>query len=183
MQLGPQQSRPRPKTGQRSASTGSVKPKSKLPHQQQYQQSKVKTSHVNSKSADGCSLNISLSMDSGSSPRNPTNSMIQQKSQQRLVLEQVSLQYFLNDINSSNGNTKYVGVVDYGEDVGSSENCLGDIEESGPSPSRTPVLGLSVNTGGNANRFALLSFLGGVCGDNDEATNDNSTTSKMSTAE
>lgn len=90
------------------------------------------SSHNNSIKYDKQSTNSRQSSTATTNNHKPSN-MIQPKSQQRLILEQVAAQYFLNNHAMSggesvssgrsanyggrNGGEKYVGVLDYGDDA------------------------------------------------------------------
>ena len=75
--------------------------------------------------------------------------MVQPKSRQRLILEQIAAQYFLSSEKqhqskrtNSSSSGRYVGVTDYGD--GSNMDGLGNIDEcTSRSSSGTPTLGLS----------------------------------------
>ena len=93
------------------------------------------------------------------------HNMVQPKSHQRLLLERVAAQYFLNDVRTNDA--RYVGVTDYG--YGDSYNnggLLGNIDEKNVDYAGTNVssgatpLGLSEERP-NKDRDAIVSFLGG----------------------
>ncbi|KAL7536704.1 hypothetical protein ACHAXR_011275 [Thalassiosira sp. AJA248-18] len=158
-----------PPQSQSRRGLASSRQKSQLPPQSQ------RSRHKSSKPAN---LNTQSNANKGAitiSSSSPKHNMVQPKSHQRLVLEQVAAQYFMN---GKSNNARYVGVNDYGDgDLNSSivgSIGLGNIDENSDyaaygaggadsasrASSGTP-LGLSdrrINRG----REEVISFLEGI---------------------
>ena len=87
--------------------------------------------------------------------------MVQPKSHQRLVLEQVAAQYFLNESKTTHGNnssTKYIGITSYGDEGEcSTNNGLGNIDEQ----SNVSNIGApnSKKSGINRDRLDIIALL------------------------